>query len=145
MKLQTERFGAIEVSEARVFTFAEGLPGFAGKRFAVIDDPTVPALEWLQSLDEPGTALMVVDPADVRPDYQIEPKPAEIRAVQPDEAHPEPIVLRLIVRGTDQPGALVLNLLAPILLNPSRRLAMQIPLVGSGFTVREPWPDPPPG
>jgi flagellar assembly factor FliW len=83
---------------------------------------------------------MLVDPADLALEYAIDPKPAEIRANRPDEASAEEIVARVIVRNGERQGEILLNLFATILINLKRRLDMQIPLVGSGYDVREVWP-----
>lgn len=144
MRVETSRFGAIEIADDRLFTFPEGLPGFEGKRFVVINEKRNPLIEWLQSTEEPDVAVMLIDPAELLLDYAVTPKPAEIRAVQPNEAEPERLTCRIIIRNADRPGHLYLNLFAPLLFNQERRLAMQVPLVGSGYGVREIWPPEPP-
>lgn len=140
MNIETSRFGPMEVSHERVLDFPEGLPGFGSTRFFLVPGSENARTEWLQSADEPGLALLIIDPADLLPDYRADPRPAEIRAVQPSETAPDPLLCRIIVAAGSRPGEVVLNLFGPVLLNPKRRLGMQVPLVGSGYGVREIWP-----
>lgn len=141
MPIETTRFGALELSEESVFTFPEGLPGIEGKRFALLERG--PRLAWLQSLSEPAVALLLVDPGPLRPDFAFSPRPEEAAIVDPASATGG-LIVRVIAWGDRQDARrLLLNLFAPILLNPVRRLGMQLPLVGSSFTTREVWPSPP--
>lgn len=139
MKIETTRFGALEVPDDELLTFPEGFPGFAGKRFAVLErEEGRDLLQWLQSVVEPGVAVMVLDPTRLGLDYAPKPKDAEVSLIRPEAE--DPIAVRVVVRNGEEPGRAVLNLFAPILINFSKRLAMQVPLVGSGYGVREPWP-----
>lgn len=140
MKLATTRFGALDVADDRVLTFPDGLPGFTAKRWALIDEPSSPEVVWLQSVDEPAIALLLLDPAKLALSYAPTPRPTEIRAILPTDGASEPIAVRVVVRPGERPGELYVNLFAPLLVNFARRLAMQIPLVGSGYGVRDVWP-----
>jgi flagellar assembly factor FliW len=150
VKIETTRFGALEIPDANVLSFPEGLPGFESRRFILLKHETNPIVEWLQSLDEPGIAVMTIDPRELALEYRPEPKPGEVKAVVPDDGEQDELSLRVIMRVGDQPGTLYLNLFAPLLFNVTRKLGMQVPLVGSGYSVREVWPpsarpkDPPP-
>jgi flagellar assembly factor FliW len=139
VKIATARFGEVEVAEERVLTFPEGLPGFDGKSFALIERADTPAIEWLQSTSEPEVALMVLDPARIELGYEPKPKPAELSPIE-GESEGAPIACRVVVRAGETPGQAYVNLFAPILINFSKSLAMQVPLVGSGYAVREVWP-----
>ena len=54
MKVESVRFGPLDVTEDRVVSFPESLPGFTGRRYVLIPEKDAPILEWLQSLDEPA-------------------------------------------------------------------------------------------
>lgn len=141
MKIETTRFGALEIPDERVLTFPEGLPGFEGRRFALIDrEETKGLLQWLQSVSEPEVAVTILDPARLGLDYEPKPKDAELLPIRSEEEAAEPMAVRIVVRNAEEPGGAVFNLFAPILINFSKNLAMQVPLVGSGYNVREPWP-----
>ena len=137
MKINTTRFGEVEFSEDTIIHFPEGLPGFSGRRYVVLHREETPVIEWLQSVDEPEIAVMMLDPVDLLIDYQPKPKPAELQAIQ---AEGDQLIHRVIIRNGDAPGQLYMNLFAPIMINVPKSLAMQVPLVGSGYSVREVWP-----
>lgn len=139
MKVATTRFGEVEVSAERVLTFPEGLPGFEGKQYALIERAETPAIEWLQSLSDPSIAVTILDPARYEIGYEPKPKPPELSPID-GEHEGAPISCRVVVQNGEQPGHAYLNLFAPILINFSKSLAMQVPLVGSGFAVRHPFP-----
>lgn len=139
MKLATARFGEVEIADDQLVTFPEGMPGFRFRRFALLPDASEPGVEWLQSLEEPGVALVVADPSLFIPDYTATPRLPEIRAIVPEGEQVPALACRVIVRRGAGPDELILNLFAPIFINLERRVAMQVPLVGSGYDVRQVW------
>ena len=139
MKVATTRFGEVEVSADRVLTFPEGLPGFEGKQYALIEREETQPVEWLLSLSDPNVSVMVLDPTRFEIGYEPKPKPAELSPID-GEREDTQISCRVVVRNGEQPGHAYLNLFAPILINFSKSLAMQVPLVGSGYAVRHPFP-----
>ena len=76
MKINTKVFGEIEISDDKVIMFQDGIIGFPDlKRFALLHDEdrgTDAGIRFLQSLDEPGFAMPVMNPLDVKPDYDPE-------------------------------------------------------------------------
>ena len=76
MKIQTKIFGEIEIADDKIITFENGIIGFPElKRFALLHDEekgTNVGIRFLQSLDEPGFAMPVMDPLVVKPDYDPE-------------------------------------------------------------------------
>lgn len=76
MNISTKIFGDIEIQDDKVITFPNGIIGFPDlKRFALLHDEekgTDAGIRFLQSLDEPGFAMPVMDPLIVKPDYDPE-------------------------------------------------------------------------
>jgi flagellar assembly factor FliW len=143
LKVETTRFGALEVPEETVVTFPDGIPGFAGKRFVMFRRDDAPVVEWMQSLEEPDVAVMTVEPTDFFPDYRPQPKAGELLTIDGAALGPDDLLCRVIIRLGDAPGKLFVNLFAPLFFNIPRRVGMQLPLVGSGLSVREVWPPSP--
>ena len=139
MRIETTRFGVQEVPDNSVIRFPEGLPGFQGRAYVLLHRDESPMIEWLQSVDEPGIALMTVDPADLLIEYRPKVKPAELQAIHPDDGE-DKLMYRVIIRRGEEPNTLFVNLFAPVFFNVERRLGIQVPLVGSGYSVREVWP-----
>jgi len=137
MKIETSRFGTVEISDELVINFPEGLPGFDGNLYALIHSEENPNINWLQSTNDPDVALIIMDPMLLKSDYEIKPRPEELGVVNAAENHEEKVVYRVIVRAGETPGELYLNLFAPLIFNVKERLGMQLALVGSNYTIRE--------
>ncbi|MBZ0255347.1 flagellar assembly protein FliW, partial [bacterium] len=75
----TTRFGSIEIPESDILTLPEGLVGFnLYRRFTILKDPEQEPFLWLQSLDEPDLAFVVVNPLLFFPGYDIKVKRSEL-------------------------------------------------------------------
>ena len=68
MKINTKIFGEIDIADEKIILFENGIVGFPElKRFALLHDEekgTDAGIRFLQSLDEPGFAMPVMDPLD---------------------------------------------------------------------------------
>ena len=75
MRINTKVFGEIEIIEEKIIHFPSGIIGFPGLTdFALVHDEEkgIGAIHWLQSIQEPGFAMPVMDPLLVKPDYNPE-------------------------------------------------------------------------
>ncbi|MCI8920027.1 MAG: flagellar assembly protein FliW [Eubacterium sp.] len=74
MKANTRLFGKIDIEDSKIIIFKEGIIGFPDlKHFTLIYDEEKEGqgtIKWLQSMDDPSFALPVINPLDVRADYQ---------------------------------------------------------------------------
>lgn len=139
MRVQTTRFGEVEVDADALITFPEGLPGFDSKRFALVVDASAKGAVWLQSLSETDLSLLTVDPNRLGFDYQPRLKPGDTKVLSPRDG--AALECRVIAR-VRQDGGVTLNLFAPVVINRDSGLAAQVPLVGSGYETETPWPAP---
>ena len=98
------------------------------RRFVLVEDERVVPCRWLQSLEEPALAFLVVDPQLVDPTYD------------PDLPSGERWV---IITLRQQPDASTANLLAPVLLDTQARTGRQVVLHESGLSLRHPIQVPP--
>jgi flagellar assembly factor FliW len=127
------RFGSCTYNEADIFVFPWGLPGFDELRsFIVIQLPTQDQIFWLQSLEDLNTALPLGDPFTFFPDY--DPKIPNFARLSLDLQAPEDFTILAVMVGTDG-GGTFMNLMAPIIVNIKNRIARQVPLESSGYTV----------
>ncbi len=141
MKVETSRFGSVDIPDDRVITFPEGLPGFDdNKLYVLIHSEENPTVHWLQSASDPDVALLLMDPLTLDPTYEVKPRPDELRPIDPGEDWAASVLCRVIVRNGDQDGELFANFFAPVSFSVEKRVAMQLPLVGSKYSVREVWP-----
>lgn len=127
MRIETSRFGVIEIAEDRILEFSEGLVGFpALKRFLVIDDENSAPFRWLQSLDEADLAYVAVEPKWVMPSYQLDLPPSVAAGLgigQPDD-----MSVLVIVTIPEDPREMTANLRGPLVFNATSRKAAQLVL-----------------
>ena len=76
MKINTKFFGEVEIADDKIITFDKGIIGFPElKHFTMLHDEEKGSnvgIRYLQSLEEPGFAMPVMDPLLVNPDYDPE-------------------------------------------------------------------------
>jgi len=126
------RFGAFDVDAGAVVMMPDGLPGFEGcRRFVIIAAPTLEPLMCLQGLDAPQPSFLAVDPRLVVPGYQIDlPAPACHRI---ESSGDDQLLWLAFVRLQDN-DALV-NLRAPVVVNPRRMIGVQVIPADSPYPV----------
>jgi flagellar assembly factor FliW len=135
MKIDTARFGAIEIDESRLITMKSGILGFDHlKRYTVlIPDPKNP-LRWLQSVDDGALAFVVVDPCVIKPDYC--PEIDKTHRAFLEISREQEIVLLCIVTIRRQPFGVTVNLRAPLVINIDKRVGSQIILEDDQYPIR---------
>lgn len=140
MKLNTTRFGTIEIDENLLIQFDEGLPGFEQlTRWCLLHLEQSEELNWLQSVEDPDVALLLADPDRMFQNYEVELDRNSLAPLALSEASEEgpthPIVMRVVVR-LDAEGV-VANLRAPILFNMENNQAMQVVLPIGTYSTAE--------
>ena len=137
MRIQTTRFGPVEVPEASCYAFPEGVLGFPDMtKYALFDNPGGGPLKWLQSLEDPALAFVCCDPTLFLPAYRAEIRRDELSDIRLDRAE-DGHVLSILVIGKD-PAQTTANLLGPIVLNVPQRLGKQLVLSDSAHSARHP-------
>lgn len=135
MKINTTRFGEIEVEEDKLINFPLGVPGFTHlKRYFLIDykDP----IKWLHAVDDPDIAFIVTEPFGIFPDYSftVDDEVEEFLEIK-DQS--QLVVLVILTVAENKLNA---NLKAPILINASKLKAAQIILEDDRYLFRVPLP-----
>jgi flagellar assembly factor FliW len=138
MELQTTRFGTITIEESDIITFPDGLVGLSHlKRFVLVRHDDNSPFRWLQSVEEPGFAMLVIDPWFFRPDYEVVLSDVDVERLQlSDEAIRWVYVTVSIPPG--KPHAMTANLLAPIVINGNARCGRQVILNDERYNTRHP-------
>ncbi len=135
MKINTTRFGEIEIEENKIINFPLGIPGFANlKRYILLDykDP----IKWLHAVDDPDIAFIVTEPFSLFPDYSLTIEDDVEQFLEITDVA-ETIVL-VILNVAD--NSLNANLKAPIIVNISKLKATQIILEDDRYSFRVPVP-----
>lgn len=123
MHIRTSRFGELEIDPLDVLLFPEGLIGFeASRHFVLLADEQQPTVIWLQSVNEPEVAFLAVSPRKFVRDYRLRAAQCDLTSLLQEEED-ETFVLALAAKHEK---GWTLNLKAPIVINPVRRLGKQI-------------------
>jgi flagellar assembly factor FliW len=138
MLVNTSRFGEQEVEESKIISMPDGMLGFpAEKRYLLLTPPKLGPFLWLQSVDNPDLAFVVVDAKENLPDYTVALTMEEFTALELDKQ--SEIIFLLVVTMAPDPYDITVNLQGPIALNPERLIAKQIVLDGGTYTTRHPF------
>ena len=127
----------MEFTEESVITVLGGIIGFPTLiRYVLIQRHNDAPFYWLQSLEDPTMALVLVNPALFKADYD-PPLPESLSAEL--AAEPGQITLFAIVTiPLGRPQDMTATLLGPLAINPASRLARQLVLDDRHYTHRQP-------
>ncbi|MBU1863481.1 MAG: flagellar assembly protein FliW [Candidatus Omnitrophica bacterium] len=134
MKITTTRFGEIEVTDEKVLYFPEGIIGFHSiKRFVLLGKESRLVM-WLQAVDNPKVAFIVVNPFLFETDY--DPKLTQeeydfLKVKDSNDLH----ILAIVVVPED-PEKMTANLLGPIVINTKEKLGKQVILLEGNYSVK---------
>lgn len=140
MKINTKIFGEIEVADDKLITFDNGIIGFPDlKHFTLLHDEergTNAGIRFLQSVEEPGFAMPVMDPLVVKPDYdpQVED---ELLAGLGNLTEDNILVLVTVTVPSDLTRMSV-NLQGPVIINVNERKACQLIVDNEEYPVKFP-------
>ncbi|MCK5882733.1 MAG: flagellar assembly protein FliW [Bacteriovoracaceae bacterium] len=137
MKIQTTRFGELEVNKDDVINFKDGILGFDNlKRFFVVDPGDQTLILWIQAIDDASVAFPIIEPKIFKPDYTVKLVPAEFTSIALEElSHASIYTILTIPQVVTEMTA---NLKAPIIINNKNKVARQIVLQDSKLEVRYP-------
>jgi flagellar assembly factor FliW len=119
----TQRFGALAYEDASALRFPGGLPGFEDHyRFVIVEQRELSPIVFLQSLESADLCFLALPVQVVEPSYEAEISPDDLEAIGLDPSK-EYVCLALLASAEN--GRLTANLLAPVVINPSTRTAVQ--------------------
>ncbi|MGH8016337.1 MAG: flagellar assembly protein FliW [Candidatus Zixiibacteriota bacterium] len=103
-------------------------------RFGMIERDEFRPFLWMQSIDDPEVAFIIVNPVIFRSDYRIEINPNEISEIEPTS--PELIETYVIANVPEDWKQMTVNMQGPILINTSNNKAKQLVLMNSEYKVQ---------
>ena len=137
MQIETTRFGALDIEDGRILDFPEGLPGFeACRHFALVPHGEASPFEWLQSVEDGALAFLAMKPHQIFPDYAPRVPAGELEALGLDKGPHGPHLYTLLTVPHGDPHGITANLLAPILINPTDRVARQVIVNNDEYGLR---------
>ena len=135
MKVETTRFGQIDVDENRLIKFSDGLLGFPQNgTFALVQTNDEGSFFWLQSVDRPELAFVVCDPMLFVPDYQVPVKADDLEQI--DIKSMDDVQVLIIVNKIA--FTLTGNLQGPLVINVVNHQGRQLVLSEKKYSTRHP-------
>ncbi len=106
------------------------------KKYILLDHPGSSMLKWFQSAEDPEIALPTVDPTCFFPDYFPIVQKDDLMQLKIEDVADAAVLC--IIRVPPDIEKATINLKAPIVLNPEKRLADQLIAENSRYLVRHP-------
>lgn len=138
MKINTLRFGEIEIDKERVFSFLLPIIGFNElNKFVILDVNKDGFFRWLQSVEDPAIAFPIVSVFSLNIDYSIDLPDNVVETLRINDVE-KLLVMNIASIPQDNPQGTTINLLAPLIFNLEEYLAGQVILSGSGYDISFP-------
>ena len=135
-KINTLRFGELEIEEQDVVRFADGIPAFEDEHeFVVLPYEEGTPYMFLQSMMTPELAFLMTDPFVFFPDYSFELDDENMEKLAINSMD-DVLVCTLISVPRSGVADMTTNLLAPVVLNRHTMQARQIVLEKTQYTTK---------
>lgn len=136
MELQGTRFGTLEFAEGEIIRLNEGLLGFPlSKQFLLFPYGEDSSFFWLQSVDEPEIAFIVINPFDFFSDLEFAIQDADSEAIGLTKGE-DVEIFTLVTIPEGRPEEMRTNLAGPVVVNVLNRQGRQILL--KEYSPRQP-------
>jgi flagellar assembly factor FliW len=136
MKIKTTRFGEIEVDQGKVIHFPEGIIGFQEVKNYLLIGKKERMVMWLQAVDKPEIAFIVVNPFLFEPTYDPKLSRQDLEFLKITDV--VDINILSIVVVPKNPQEMTANLLGPIVVNTKGKLGRQVILTEGNYSVKHP-------
>jgi flagellar assembly factor FliW len=135
MKIATFRFGELKIPEENIIEFPKGIIGFEQfKKYVLLEREDSDPFCWLQSLEDPNLAFVVINPTIFFKNYKIEIHNKELEDIQVSSL--DRIEIFSIVTIPEDLARMSANLLGPLVINLDNNMAKQVVLVNSPYTIQ---------
>lgn len=136
IKINTEKFGELEIEKASIFDFVQPIIGFNKlTKYTLIDYKPDSPFKWLQSVEDMSLAFPVTLCSFFGIDYQFDIPDEEEKLLEIEDAD-DIFVFNITNIPQSNPQGATINLLAPIVVNLKNKKAMQIVLKNTNYKVR---------
>ncbi len=132
IKIQSSRFGELEIDENEIINFPCGIPGIPFEKFILRD--LIEPVKWLIAVDDPDVAMLVVPPFKFFPTYGFELSD-EISSILEAEKEEDIEVYVALLKYNDGVAA---NLKSPFIINKNKKIGVQILLEDEKYSFKEP-------
>ena len=139
MKINTRVFGEVDIADDKIIHFPAGIIGFPDLTdFTLIHDVEkgMDTIHWLQSIQEPGFAMPVMDPLLVLPTYNPEVEDELLKPIGNWEL--DDVLVLVTVTVPSDLTKMSVNLRGPIVINAEEKKACQVIVEGDEYAVKFP-------
>lgn len=136
MIINSDVLGEIEIDTKDIIHFARGIPAFEEyQQYVLIPVEEKSPFYYLQSVEEPELCLIIAQPFIFFPDYEIEIADEELQSLKV-EGETADLAIYTVLTIPEDFRLTTANLLAPIVVNPENRQAMQYVTVNAKYSTR---------
>ncbi len=139
MQMLTRAFGEIEIDESKVMEFPGGIIGFPDLQHFVLlydEEQGSNTVKWLQSVEEPGFAMPVINPLIVKEDYNPSVDDELLKPL--GEMKDEDMVVLVTMTIPHELEKMTVNLRGPIIINSATCKGCQIIIDSDEYKVKYP-------
>jgi flagellar assembly factor FliW len=141
MTIETKYFGIAEYQESAIITFPLGLPGFENMTdFLCLEQPSLRPLAYLQSLSDPHTCFLTLPVRAIEPSYDLQVSDEEADVLKlggaPLSIGRNIACLAILCTGPERMATA--NLVAPVVINISERIGLQVIQTHSEYDCAHP-------
>ena len=140
MRINTRIFGEVEIDDTKIIRFANGIIGFPElKEFSLMHDAEKEdgsGVKWLQSLQEEGFAMPVMDPLVIMPDYNPQVEDELLKPI--GSLDPDHMLVLVALTVPSDIKKMSVNLRAPIVVHTDSRKACQVIVDDEKYPVKYP-------
>lgn len=135
MEILTSRFGKISFSSKEVYYFSKGIYGFPQeKKYVFLKLKEFDPFLWLQSVEKPDLAILLIDPFIFLRDYKPEIPKKELEFIKVQDLKKAKIYVTVTFSGKLRQSTL--NLLSPLMINTEKRLGKQVVLKSGDYKIQ---------
>jgi flagellar assembly factor FliW len=134
ISFETTRFGRLEVSKDKIINFPTGLMGFSEYKRYILMDYKDTSLKWLQAVDAPHVAFIIMQPFEFFPDYSVKIEDSIKDLLEIKDENDISILSILKVEGEK----VTVNLQGPLVINSLNKKGVQIVNDDPRFSCKAP-------
>lgn len=135
MKIQSARFGELDISIENILKFDQGIPGFPDEyEFAFLPYEEGSPFAFLQSTHDANLTFLIVEPFSFLPEYTFELSDEWSKEIGVSTENPPQIFNIVSIKEPLQRSTV--NLLAPVIVNWKDSKAKQIILEKVEYTTK---------
>lgn len=135
-KIITTKFGEVTYNSSDIVTFIKPILGFSDlKKYIVISRPESEPFKWLQSVEDPNTCFVIVDPTLICKNYILEISNFDMKQLKGSDNKDEYFIYGIVTIPKGNPDDMSVNLQGPIVIYSNNLNAVQLILNNPDYNI----------